>query len=252
MRLFVLGGGFSSYEFARRGYNIYRGKVKTEKDLGCVDSFDVIINCAGKSQTRWCESNRENFMEALEANALLVKMLSDYCFFKGKRFVHISTGCLYSGEGLKKEDGFLEAHCAYTVTKWAGEMLCREDDLIVRPRLLFADFVHPKNFLCRLPKFKKFIDEKNSYTSLKVLVDAIEILLKAGQKGVFNVACDGAASPLEIAKWLGIKEPQVMTETDLHKQEGIYLVHNVMDLGKLKQFYQPPDLKTELLRCFQK
>jgi len=248
----VLGNGFLGKKFGKRGFDVLdrdqfyltRGKNECMKEL---EPYDVIINAMGKSNTRWCEE-RENFNATMFSNAYIPKILSNYCDAEGKKLVHVSTGCLYDRNDVpQKETDFTAAHCNYTVSKWVGEQQCNPDkDLILRPRLYFSDFEDPNNLLCKIPRFKRQLTEQNSLTSLDTIVDATQSLLNADQSGIFNVACDGVASPLEIGRWMGAYASPVTAE-ELHKSEGLYLVNNIMDLSKLKQFFHPRKLKDAVM-----
>lgn len=88
-----------------------------------------------------------------------------------------------------------------------------------------------------------------------MVVDAAIALIYAGQTGIFNVACDGKATIQEIAELIGLNEPHPsvmeVTAEDLRTMEKIYLVNNIMCLNKLKNFYKPPKLRDEILRCHE-
>ena len=252
-RIVVLGNGFLGRKFAKRAFRVF-GKDQFKltptykRDLNSLDPYDTVINCIGKSNTRWCEQP-QNFDAALFSNGYLPGILSNYCKEHGKQFVHISTGCLYDrNDRPQNETDFISAHCNYTVTKWIGEKKCNDQDLIIRPRLYFGDFPDKNNLLSKLPKFQNFLRETNSYTSLDTIVDSINVLLLDQQSGVFNVACDGYASVREIADWLDLLGGET-TQEELHKSEKLYLVNNIMDISKLKKHYEPPQLKKEILRC---
>ncbi len=252
----VLGKGFLGTKFAMRGYEVWDRKhfelSAVDTNLSALYEYDVVVNCIGISDTRWCE-DRQNFPTALWSNGIVPGFLSDYVNYQGKKFVHISTGCLYDdGAFPQSEDSLLAAHCNYTVTKWVGEQGCHEQDLILRPRLLFGDFKPEgrNNLLCKFPQFTRFLINQNSYTSVDTIVDAFEKLIQNEQSGVFNVACDGYASPFEIAEWIGLKGEK-MRAAELWESEGLHLVNNAMNLSKLRQFYQPPDLKDEIMRCWE-
>ncbi len=258
MKIIVLGRGFLGKKFEQKGFEVW-GKDKFElnegdgllfpRGWGWLD-YDIIINCIAKPNTRWCEKP-ENFREALWSNGEVPRILSEFCLEKGRKFVHISTGCLYdSGPYPYTEGDFMATHCNYTVTKWVGEKGLNEGDLVLRPRLLFGDFKDKGNLLCKLPKFTHFLDAFNSYTSVSVLVDAIMALLDKEQSGIFNVACDGIATVHQLAETVGLKGVGI-TEEELHEREHLYLVNNIMNLDKLKQFYQPPELMDEINRCWE-
>lgn len=259
-KIVVLGKGFLGQTFERRGFEVLgkedflllrddHSSLYLNKKLS---EAKIIINCIGKSDTRWCE-DRSNFPSAMWSNGILPRVLSEYCRTGRKKFVHISTGCLYDDNSTpQKEDDFTVAHCSYTVTKWVGEMGCDPSrDLIIRPRLYFGSFKHKNNLICKLKKFDKFLVETNSYTSVHVIVEAVEALLHHNQSGIFNVACDGHASPLELSKLMGLDGGE-LTEKELHESQKLYLVNNIMDLSKLKQFYHPPMIGKEFARCYEK
>lgn len=258
MNIMVLGEGFLGKAFEKAGFptfgrDAFEVKNSTVKDkTDYSHKADVIINCIGKSNTRWCE-DPENFSEALVGNAIVPQLLSQHCNAGNKRFVHISTGCLYDRNDVpQKETDFLAAHCRYTLSKWVGENYCDPNkDLIIRPRLYFGDTESPNNLICKLKKFDRFLDEQNSYTSIHVIVEAVKALLEKEQTGIFNVACDGYATPWQLAEWMGLSPQHEINEEELHEQQGLYLVNNIMDLDKLKQHYQPLTLEDEFKRCVE-
>lgn len=256
-KVLVLGKGFLGQAFEKKGFEVW-GKDKFEvgydrwAGLADLGNYDVIINCMGKSDTRWCEKD-ENWEEVFLANGETPKRLSRFLGAMKKKFVHISTGCLYDrNDILQKEEDFIIPHCDYTVSKRVGEKNCNlEKDLILRPRLYFGDFENRNNLLGKLPRFDVFSTELNSYTSVHTIVDAVEALLDANQSGIFNVACEGNSSAMEIGKWIGLEEKPPITGKELREREGLYLVDNIVDISKLKEFYQPPKLKDEILRCWR-
>ena len=254
-KVLVLGRGYLGREFERHGYTVWgsdspfctKQDNKYHYDWASLDKFSVIINCIGKSNTRWCETH---FEEAYQTNALFVKTLSEYCHEHDIKLVHISTGCLYDRSHVpNRETDFIVAHCNYTVTKWAGEQYCLPEDLIVRPRLFFGGHVGENNLLCKLHRFEKFCTTLDSLASTLVVVEAVETLLLNEQCGIFNVGCDGFISIYDIGKLVGISRPE-MTSEELRTREKLYLVNNVMDISKLKKFYSPPHIDGEIRRCW--
>lgn len=207
---------------------------------------DIIVNCIGKSNTRWAE-NPKNFNELIEINANFVKRLNDTKI----PLVHISTGCLYDqrGEGKLSENSFLSAHCNYTLSKWLGENYVNtERNIILRPRLLFGGIKckNRNNLLQKLPTFNTFLNEFNSVTSCETIVHATIALLKHNQRGIFNIANDGTYTIADIAESLGLNTTNKITQEELHKSQKLYLVNNVMDISKLKQFYIPNNTIKEI------
>jgi len=261
-KVLVLGCGFLGKAFKAKGYKTL-GKsefnVKSKEDavekLESLDlsDYDVIINCIAKSNTRWCEDDK-NFKEAMFVNGKLPGIISSHCKNLNKKFVHVSTGCMYENETLyNSEEDFLGARCNYTVTKWIGEKGCDSSrDLIIRPRLFFGDFNDKNNFLCKLKNFKFFVSDKtDSFTSVNDCVLAVEDLLIHDQVGVFNVACDGHASVHNVAKHFELYKEEVSMQY-IRKRDKLCLVNAKLDISKLEKFHIAPLLEIEMSRCWEK
>jgi len=250
MKIAVLGNGFLGKEFARQGFTVFgRADINITNPIHTwtyewekLKEYDVIINCIGKSNTRWCEDNN-NFNEMMHINANLPQVLSDFCKVNSIKFVHISTGCLYDQwQQPCKETDFIVAHCKYVISKWVGEIGCDpETDLIIRPRLYFSDIPDKNNLLCKLKTFNKFIEIPNSVTSTSTIVEAVVELLSCNQVGIFNVANDNPVSIYDIAMYLGLKGTPIYKQEELHLTQNLFLVNNILDISKLKQFYKPRD-----------
>lgn len=258
-KILILGNGYLGSAFKARGCHVLNStefrlvpdnlKVRNEnltELLFKTQPYNVIVNCIAKSNTRYCETN---FREALFTNGIVPEAISMACKISGKKFVHISTGCLYDDNKTpQKETDFLVAHCGYTVTKWAGEKGCDpSQDLILRPRLFFDASDRPANLLNKIQKFEKLHEDQDSMSSIDVVVDAALALISNECSGVFNVACEGTISAREMGSLIGIDKP-VITMDQIRKEQGLYLVNNIMDITKLKQFYTPPNIKDEIKR----
>jgi UDP-glucose 4,6-dehydratase len=240
----VLGNGFLGSTFKRNGFHtVGRQFMSIEEMMANPDELDstfefheadIIINCIGESNTRFCEDPL-NWRQVLQVNGLFPGYLSDICGKYGKKFVHISTGCLYENtQGTKKEYDLLETHCNYTVSKHVGELNCDiSHDLIIRPRLLFDKVHSPKNLLSKFSKFDRFLNEFNTVTSTQTIVDSTIALLKNCRSGVYNVGNTGTYTIYEMAKAFGCHPLGYMQQAELIESQGLYLVNNVMDMTKL-------------------
>ena len=257
MKIVILGKGYLGSTFAEHGFevlgkdkfNLSYGACLTDQYLNAtLGSYEVIVNCLAKSNTRFCEDNYE---QAYFSNSVIPAILSGWCLRNNKRFVHISTGCLYDKNNTpQKETDFISAHCNYTLTKWIGEKSCAPNDLIIRPRLFFDDSQRPNNLLNKIKRFEKLSRELDSLSSTNMVVDAVHHLIAKQCYGVFNVACDGYISMQEIGRLMGLEKPAAAME-EVRNQQGLYLVNNIMCLNKLKQFYQPPNIENEILNCLK-
>lgn len=263
-KILILGGGFLTKAFKRHGYQnlMNRSEFDYPNNIGKLDLqikcklYDTIINTIGISDTRFCEDDA-NWNIIHEVNGRLPNYLSRMCGENNLKFVQISTGCLYDTLDIpQSEDEKRSAHCNYVISKWIGEIGCDNDrDLIIRPRLLF-DSERPEegkrnNLLCKMEKFSSFIDEHNSITSNDTIVEAIEALLENNQSGIFNVAQLGSYTIADIAEYLGLNVQERISQEELRKREGLSLVNNVMDLNKLRRFYEPRDTLVEVERCWK-
>lgn len=262
MKVLVLGKGFLGREFEEMGYEVWgRDKLDFDKHtkLDILKPYDAIINCIGISNTRYCE-DPENFERVMNVNGNVPRILSQLSEYyrneKKIKIVHISTGCLYDEIGRPcTEEDFLSAHCGYTVSKYVGEMGCnKEHDIILRPRLLFSDKIMTtrNNLIQKLLKFDTFVDELNSVTWNRTIVEATQALLDADASGVFNVANEGRHTIYEIATQMLGKGGTKMSGEELIKSQGLHLVNNVMDISKLKQYYTPAPVEEAIKYCYNK
>lgn len=280
----IIGNGFLGKEFIRHGYKYFttsdklRFKTPKEFDLSPDDipapiqfiskleniidylqindnvTINTIINCIGIADTRYCEDKQNFINDVMHVNGFVPEMLSRFCKNHRIKFVQISTGCLYDtrAKGAVKETDLLSAHCKYVISKWIGELGCDEQrDLIIRPRLYFSDVDCKLNLISKLKRFNTILNEFNSVTSTRTIVEAVTALLKADQSGIFNVANDGAYTIKQLSEAIGYRwnDDQVVSQEELHKSQGLFLVNNVMDLTKLKQFYTPRDAIEEFKWC---
>lgn len=253
-RTIVLGRGFLGKEFEADGYEVWdRKRFNADSILwgGIFRGVETIINCIAVSDTRYCE-RPENFAEVMKVNAGLPGRLSFFCRKTGRKFVHISTGCVYgdSERMCFESDPVNDARSAYARSKLAAEGLCHHSDLIIRPRLLLGAHEAPGNLLDKLLKFDKFLDERNSVTWTRTIVEAVGMLLDYRKSGIYNVANEGACTIREMAAIIG-REGGALSGEEVCKMQGVHVANNVMSVQKLKEFYQPPTVEQALFACMR-
>lgn len=266
----ILGSeyGFLTQAFIRNGF---------ENIFGRKDGFDVtkpetyyllnhelksgkykyVVNTIGLSDTKYCE---KNFDKALYVNGLAPKMIYDRCVYCGAKYIHISTGCVYDlADTPQKEDDFIVSHCNYVVSKITAEKWIGDDTLILRPRLLYGDFipydkdgkVRYNNILVKIKNFKAFTNKLNSFTNVQTIVDAVKKL--SGTTGVYNVASSGYATMGELAKWVDHPcHDHVLDMDRLRIDNKIYLVNNVMDTSKISDLVELPDIQPDIKECYSR
>lgn len=267
-KIIVLGTGMLGSAFKRKGYTVWgRDKFDWIVDFGDEEwntlndlmhelGITTIINTIGVSDTRYCE-DVNNWGHVKHVNGHLPEFLSGFCFATSRKFVHISTGCLYDTRNIPQaETSFKSAHCNYVVSKWMGELACDESsDIIVRPRLIFDS--HPpadgkrNNLLCKMQEFTEFLAEYNTVTSCDTIIEAVQSLVDGKATGVFNVGQTGHYTIADMARALGLPVERELCQEELHNSQGLYLVNNLMLLSKLNKYYKPRNTLIELRRCWE-
>jgi len=266
-RIVVLGRGFLGKTFEQYGIPTLGrdGFEYTEEDnietvtkklKKLKDQYGdmTIVNCIGSANTRSCEVGA-NWKHTQSINGTLPSLLSEACGKLGCRFIHISTGCVYDQNNEpQKEDDFLVSHCNYVVSKLVGELGCSDDDLIIRPRLYFGGSPDRNNLLTKISKFKRFLTEVNSFTSVETIVEAVLALEKAGATGVFNVSNTGYMSMVDVAKLLfdDDRYKNQISAHELKENEGLFLVNNIMSNEKLEEYYTPRPVAEEFINCWER
>lgn len=99
MKVFTLGAGFVADHLP---YPVIKKRLPLAADwidsiLGAYEP-DVLINCIGKTgrpNVDWCESNKEDTMNA---NVTIPLLLADYCKNNNVHLIQIGSGCIYFGE----------------------------------------------------------------------------------------------------------------------------------------------------------
>ena len=164
---------------------------------------DVIINAVAKTNLEYCQINK---LEAYRVNVIGTKNLLISCAENNKKFLHISSGCLFDGnDKIIHEASSASPAVWYTWTKlWADQFIENygyEKYLILRPRQLISSVEHPTNMLTKFMKMPAIaaIDEQNSLTCIEDLAAMINHLLAFDARGIYNCANSGTVSPYWMA-----------------------------------------------------
>lgn len=128
---------------------------KINETLKNID-FDVLINCAGYTNTE----NAELFPEqAFEINQDSVAHLVEVCNQKNKPIIHISTNCVFDGtqNSPYTEEDIPNPQSIYGSSKYAGEKIIQEyakKFIILRTSWVFSQ--HPgHNFVLKILNIAK-------------------------------------------------------------------------------------------------
>ena len=250
--------------FKNMGYTVW-GRDELDFQLGTdvsklksdvsvkIANFDVVVNTIAKTDTRWCEQVN-NYAELMWTNCDVPTILGSVCNDSEKKFIHISTGCLYEdGIHPNSENDSLVARGKYQHSKLSAEyaiqMVC-PDAAILRPRLLFADFDHPSNLLTKLSKFDSFTISPETITSCDSIVDIVAKISNTHRfrKGPINIGCQMPISPHNIVSIVGMKDMDKNIKIYDPPIRGYRATSTIMNIT---EFGVPRNTIEELKRCWR-
>lgn len=164
---------------------------------------DIVINAAGKTgrpNVDWCEDHKD---ETMRANVIGPLVLTEECLKRSVYFVHIGSGCIYSGQS--PEGGFTEemipnfSGSFYSLTKFTSDLLLQRFQVLnLRLRMPFDGTLSPRNLIIKLSKYSKVLDEVNSLTYIPDFIRALDALLQKKAVGTFNIVNPEPLSPYQI------------------------------------------------------
>jgi dTDP-4-dehydrorhamnose reductase len=175
------------------------------------DRPEFLINAAGytgKPNVDACELHKA---ECLQGNAVLPGIIASACEDAGIPWGHVSSGCIYSGDG-PTEKGFTEKdepnftfrsnHCSfYSGTKGLGEeVLAGHPNLFVwRLRIPFENVDNPRNYLTKLIRYARLLEATNSISELDEFVAAtFACWTQRVPFGTYNVTNPGKVTTREV------------------------------------------------------
>lgn len=161
---------------------------------------NVLINCAGyigKPNVDACEKAK---YDTLLGNVVLPQHLARVCLDYGITFVHISSGCIYSGSELftekdKPNFSFDTGGSFYSGTKaLAEDVITRVNPMAYqfRLRIPFDQHASPRNYLTKCLSYDRLIEVHNSISHREDFVQAcLDMVEGAGPPGIYNVVNPG-------------------------------------------------------------
>ncbi len=219
-------------EYNRSRDNYY--DLKSLIDLIHKDQLTVLINCAGytgKPNVDACEYNKD---ECYEANVELAKTIATACSLTDVVLLHVSSGCIYTGDnngkGFKEEDepNFHSSSkikgSFYSGTKAVGESVVSstwQKSYIPRLRIPFDEEDSTRNYLSKLQRYNKLLDAVNSISHRKEFVQAcIHLIKKKCDYGIYNVVNTDPINTKQVAELL--KEYKLIDSYDILNEEEFY------------------------------
>ena len=227
--ILVLGGsGYVGSAFqsllTRKGID-FRNISRAELDYSDTASLlsllkdvkpEFLINAAGftgKPNVDACEVQKA---ETLFGNAVLPGRIAEACEAAGVPWGHVSSGCIYTGDGPKGEGdtGFTEedkpnfdfrsGYCSfYSGTKALGEEVLADyaNVYIWRLRIPFDNIDSPRNYLTKLMRYDTLLEARNSISQREEFVEAcLQTWEKRVPFGIYNVTNPGSVTTREVAE----------------------------------------------------
>lgn len=187
MKVLILGDGLLGSEIKKQtGWDSINRKTHTF-DFSSITSvykylkdYDVILNCIANTDTY--SKDKESHWNI---NYKAVSRLTDWCSENDKKFVHISTDFVYANSKGSPSEESVPVHADnwYSYTKLLADgyiELKGKDYLIIRTSF------KPNPF----PYDTAFTDIEGSFDYVDVIASGIINLIRAKQKGIWNVGTE--------------------------------------------------------------
>jgi len=199
-------------------------------------NVDAVVNCAGYAGTPNVDACElpENREAVHTANVKIPKRLAEFC--KDIPFVHVSSGCLYQGQGrtgrLRERTDYIGKHFTiddwqhdswsernapnfrgsyYAQTKIEGEQQLENVDCwILRPRMFFGLGKHNKNFISKIIEYDTIVNAINSVTHIgEFCVSIIKCINLNPPFGTYNITHPVPVMTSQILDTLGYEKKYV-------------------------------------------
>ncbi len=203
--------------FGSRGYlggyfhSLYPDAACPDADIADADAVshifdaekpDVVINTAGRTgrpNVDWCEDHKR---ETIHSNVTGPLVLLEECGKRGIYWVHLGTGCVYSGDEttpFTEHDPPNFTGSFYSRTKGCIDQVLKDFPVLnIRLRMPFDGSTNERNLIMKLRNYHRVLDAGNSMTYIPDLLAAVSKLIEQRTTGAFNVVNPGVISPYRI------------------------------------------------------
>lgn len=234
-----------------------------DSDLG---SDDLVVNTAGKTDLPWCENNPFDAFDANVTGAVQAARVVLTC--PDRRFIHLSSGCVYDGPYDANDQAFTPASplspaCFYAKTKvMADDVLTASGAFrqgrvaILRPRQVYSPAESPRNTLTKLRGYARLLQTSNSMTSADTIAKTVAALASAAASplwGRISLVYDrGIATPFLVGSALADLDlrapPKILRKSDLDSWHKPKRVDTVLSDPVFEDAVNPPEVHEELRR----
>lgn len=194
------------------------------------------------------------------SNVAAALMISAACAKRGIYFVHIGSGCVYQGDNEKR--GYNEESTPnnlgniYVRSKIASENLLKElPGLQLRIRMPLDDRPNERNFIDKVKKYKKIIDEQNSMTTVPHFVDTLKKFISKRKEGVYNLTNPGTMSAVDIMEMYKknvdpTHEFEIIPINELDTITKVKRSNCMLNIGKIENIgLSLPEINEAVLEC---
>lgn len=190
----ILGAGYVGTELfcysAKERINYY---LKSRKDLDYTNNLELrkfilnndisyVVNCSGFTGRPNVDEGELKKKDCWYLNVLLPLKISKICKDIGIGYIHISSGCIYSGyekEFTERDEpnfGLYDHSSFYSKTKHAFETL-NDYGCTIRVRMPFSADLHERSYITKILKYDSLINYRNSKTYIPDLCNFIEFIV---------------------------------------------------------------------------
>lgn len=216
----------------------------------------TVINAAGVTgipNVDACESDKQR---TVEGNVLFPYLLEQK--YKNIPVIHISSGCVYTGykDGGYTEDDPINFNfdngSFYSGTKGLEQLILSpfmNKSYLLRIRMPFGGDHNDKNYLTKLIKYNKLIDNRNSLSSVEdVAKVAVYFATHKPTPGVYNVCNPGSTTTKDVANLLGLTK-EWYTEDEFKSAVKAPRSNCVLNTDKLLKVYPMPTVDEALSKA---
>ena len=212
-KILILGKGFIGnymYEYFTKFFDTYiinkaqvdyTDRETLTKYINSTGPYEFIINACGytgKPNVDACEDDKDNVWLY---NVITPVNIQKVCKDTGHKLIHISSGCIYDGyekhftETDEPNFGLASKYSSwYSKTKHAAEMMLKDRDVYtLRVRMPYCRLNTSRNYLMKLIKYDRLIDQKNSMTCVEDFIEFVLLFMldiidnKEISYGIYNV-----------------------------------------------------------------
>lgn len=159
------------------------------------NNISYVVNCSGFTGRPNVDEGEIKKKDCWYLNVILPLQVSKVCEYANINYIHISSGCIYSGyeKEFTEEDepnfGLYDHSSFYSKSKHAFETL-NNYGCTVRVRMPFDNTLHERSYITKILKYNNLVNYKNSKTYIPDLCAFIEYVIvnniRANNIGIIN------------------------------------------------------------------